>query len=226
MYTSISEFIRAKRKEAKKINESVATPIQSNSTRIAQVENNETELNNNPELATLESLLKNLSVCHLILNKGLINESSSLTSINEAISKDLEIDNFFTSEEEFNQFYVNTMDEMIDYLSNEGFLSKVGDVLKGTKKYVLDDTLKVSKEAEGFVSNPARKKVVDSISKSLKDQYGLDDTKAAKAVLALADFTQGEAVIMTNLIIEYNKDKNELSVTKKGALSPVAGNLK
>jgi len=225
MYTSISDFIKAKRK-AEKINESVTTEIHSNSTRIAQVENNENELSNNPELATLESLLKNLSVCHLILNKGLINESSSLTSINEAINNDLEIDNFFSSEKEFNQFYVNTMDEMIDYLSNEGFLSKVGDVLKGTKKYILDDNLKVSKEAEGFVSNPARKKIVDSITKSLKDQYGMDDAQAAKGALALADFTQGEAVIMTNLIIEFNKDKKELSVTKKGALSPVAGNLK
>lgn len=225
MYTSIKEFVKAKK--ADKINENISNPVTTSHTRIATPEKNQvTEVTEDNELSTLESVLKNLSICHLILNKGLINESSSLTSINESVKENLGIENFFGTEEEFNKFYVDTLSEMNDFLTSEGFFSKLGDTLKGTKKYILDDTLKVSKEAEGFVSNPARKKIVDSIEKSLKDKYAMDDNQAKKAALALADFTQGEAVIMTNLIIEFDKASNELSVTKKGSLSPVAGNTK
>jgi hypothetical protein len=121
MYTSVKEFAKAKQRElnklsTKKVNENVTSKTTTKIATNEAVENDK-----------LGSLIKKLSICHFIINKGLISESSSVDSINTAISDEFEEENYFGTEEEFNNFYSNTMEETSDFVENEGFFSKSDD---------------------------------------------------------------------------------------------------
>lgn len=115
--TTLNQYILEKRKSLQKdsINKSIKESTESTETKIASV---------NEDASKLESLIKKLSVVHLILTKNLINESATEASINEEINKEFGETSYFTSESQIDSFYVDTMTEMCEYLTNEGFFSK------------------------------------------------------------------------------------------------------
>ena len=107
MYTSIAEYLNAKKIE--KANES------SSHSRMVKTEKNLAKR----EVKRLGSLLERLTYCHFILSKGLISESSSFKSINEAFKKEFNLDNYFKTDEQFNTYYVKSIKLMKRFINED-----------------------------------------------------------------------------------------------------------
>lgn len=213
MFTSIKDFIKAKKAEN---NTKIAATnenaiINNTTTKIAKVDNS---------TALLESVIKNLSVCHFIMTNGLINESASLTSINEAIDTKFGTKNFFKTENDFNYFYVNSLNEMQEYLIAEGALDKISSFFnKATNKtYILDDKLVASDKAKEFLNDVKYAKIVKMAKETLAKK-GIPEDKVELALTALLNWTNGETPNFSNTNINYDSAKNELTIgsSAKGA---------
>lgn len=110
---TLNQYISEKRKSL--VTESTETKIAS----ITEESNTESS-----DVKVLEGLIKNLSIVHLILTKNLINESATDVTINAAVCKVFGDEKFFKDEDEIDSFYTDTMKEMCEFLTNEGFFSK------------------------------------------------------------------------------------------------------
>lgn len=210
MYTSIKDFVKSKNTSntTKKVNES--KPAQVATTKVAD----------NNSVLKLESVIKNLNICHFIISKGLINESASLTSINEAIKGEFNIANFFKTDEAFNSFYSTSMELTKEFLMEEGFLDKLASIANKTtnKSYVLDANIKASDKAQAFLNDPAYKKTA-SLAKDTLIKKGVPADKADAALIAMLNWTNGQTPNFSNTSVEYDSAKNELTFgsTAKGA---------
>lgn len=113
---TLKQYITEKRKVTTKlVKESVTTqPIKESLNNISI----------NEDVSKLENIIKKLSIVHLIINKNLINESATEASINEEINNEFGEETYFKSEEEIDNFYVETMEEVASYLMEEGFFSR------------------------------------------------------------------------------------------------------
>ncbi len=194
MYTSISEYLKAKKSEA--TNETkVAAPKPDSGLAIKK------------EIKKLGSLLERLTYCHFILNKGLINESSSLKSINEAFKKEFNLDNFFKTDEQFNAYYVKTLGTMKRFVEeagvgyaqetnvqDDGTTPKpnveegLGDFISGVKTYDLKTIALNPKAAETYNQ---RKDLVSSLEKSIIAGLKCSPEEAKQVGMALFNFANG-----------------------------------
>lgn len=213
MYTSIKDFVKSKNiSNTKKVNES--KPVQVATTKIAD------NKSDNNSVLKLESVIKNLNICHFIISKGLINESASLTSINEAIKGEFNIANFFKTDEAFNSFYSVSMELTKEFLIEEGFLDKLASIANKTtnKSYVLDANIKASDKAQAFLNDPAYKKTAN-LAKDTLIKKGVPADKADTALIAMLNWTNGQTPNFSNTSVEYDSAKNELTFgsTAKGA---------
>lgn len=215
MFTSISEYVAAKNAATKiATNESstaITAPATVATTKIAE---DSTSLK-------LESVIKKLNVCHFIITKGLINESSSLTSINEAIEGEFGVETFFETEEELNGFYATSMEETKNFLMEEGFLDKIASVVNKTtnKAFKLDDTLVASEKAKAFLADPKYKKTVELAKQALMSKFKVPQDKVESALTAMLNYTNGETPNFNNTTVTFDADKNEISFmsNSKGA---------
>lgn len=105
----------------------------------------------------------------------------------------------------FEQFVQNPAEE-----TNEGVL----DFVKGIKKYKLTD-LKLTPTAEKEFK--IRKKAVEQIKNDLaSSKLGLTPEQIDKAVIAIFNFLDGTAPIISKYNIDYDKAKDELVINPNG----------
>ena len=109
---TLKQYIAEKRKTTNIVKESIERVEIKKTTQI------------NKDAIKLEKIIKKLSIVHLIINKNLINESATEESINDEINNEFGEQEYFNSEEEVDNFYVETMEEVASYLMDEGFFSK------------------------------------------------------------------------------------------------------
>jgi hypothetical protein len=198
MYTSISEYLKAKKSEA------------TNETKVAAPKP-DSGLAVKKEVKKLGSLLERLTYCHFILNKGLINESSSLKSINEAFKKEFNLDNFFKTDEQFNGYYVKTLASMKRLVEESGYGAQaqpvaqpvaqpikkegddmtdegLGDFISGVKTYDLKTIALTPKAAETYKQRP---QLVTSLEKSIIAGLKCSPEEAKQVGMALFNFANG-----------------------------------
>ncbi len=205
MFTSISEFVKAR-------TAGQTTPTKVTQTNESSVNVTNTKIAKDKGILKLESVIRNLSVCHFIMNKGLISESSSLTAINEALEGEFGETEFFKNEEEFNAFYSQSMEETKAFLMDEGFLDKLAGLANKTtnKSYVLDNIIP-SEKATAFLNDPKYKKTVELAKQALISKSKVPQDKAETALTAMLNWTNGETPNFVNTSVTYDAAKNEIT---------------
>ena len=224
MYTSISEYLKVKKAEASATNESVSRPKKDNNLKV------------NREIKKLGSLVERLGYCHFILNKGLINESSSLSSINDAFRKEFGVINYFKTDEQFNAYYSSTLKTMKRFVEeaeaegecrneddeecenkdgkeNEG----LGDFISGVKTYDLANIVLDPKSAETYKQRP---QIVQQAEKNVIDNLKCTPEEAKQIVIAFFNFAKGSIPIPSKWNVELIKstdgDKEKINPNGKG----------
>ena len=91
---------------------------------------------------------------------------------------------------------------------------ELNEGLFGNKKYILNDTLKSSKEALDFVTNPARAKSMKIYSDALS-KHGMDAETIKKAIAAIYDFGNG-VPLLANYTLNYDLPSKTLEVNPNG----------
>jgi len=91
---------------------------------------------------------------------------------------------------------------------------EINEGLFGNKKYVLNDTLKSSKEALDFVTNPARAKSMKVYSDVLT-KHGMDAETIKKAVAAIYDFGNG-VPLLNKYTLTYDAATKTMEVNPNG----------
>lgn len=212
MYTTIDDYLKGKRKLNENANpvQSAAQPVQPTAQEPVEPE---TKIATSESKDVLGDLIKNMSVCHFIINKGL-NESSTLESINSSIKDEFEVDNFFGSDDEFNTFYVKTMESAAAFLAEAGWFDKVKNAVTGSRVFNLE-TYQGTEAGKKELANPGRKQSVDKIKKGFTNM-GLPQEFLDKAVMAIFDFNGGSAPIIHSYDFTWDAEKKTLKIDPNG----------
>ncbi len=204
MYKTIEDFLNKKKQitegrkpSAPKKREPAAKPVTESAS-------------NNDHLG---DVIKKLSLCHFILAKG-INESTTLESVNAAVKDEFELDNYFATDDEFNNFYVKTMEETAAFLQNEGWLDKVKNAVTGAKVFDLS-TYSGTDAGKKELANPGRKKSLETIKRGFRNM-GMADEFLDKALLAIFDFNGGSAPIINSYNFVWDAEKKSLKIDPNG----------